>query len=160
MKWTMMILVLMILTTTACVQITEQQSGSHMGDDVGDMMGDDAGGMMDDSDFDDMMGADAGDMMGDEEIFVLTGENYKFMMDGVEAPELRVKLGDRVRIEFTSTSGFHDWVLDEFGAATERVRDGESTSVEFVANKRGTFEYYCSVGQHRANGMRGVFIVE
>lgn len=92
--------------------------------------------------------------------FVLTGENFKFLMDGVEAPELRVKQGDVVRIEFTSTSGFHDWIVDEFGAATERVRDGESTFVEFVADQKGTFEYYCGVGSHRANGMKGNLIVE
>ena len=47
-------------------------------------------------------------------IFVLTGENFKFLMDGKEAPELHVKEGDRVRIEFSSTNGFHDWVVGEF----------------------------------------------
>ena len=92
--------------------------------------------------------------------FVLSGENYKFMMDGADNPELRVKAGDIVRIEFTSTNGFHDWKVDEFGAATERVQTGGTTSVEFVADKAGTFEYYCSVGQHRANGMKGNLIVE
>jgi plastocyanin len=64
-----------------------------------------------------------------------------------------------VRIEFTSTSGFHDWVIDEFDAATDRVRDGETSSVTFVADQAGIFEYYCSVGSHRANGMHGRFIV-
>jgi plastocyanin len=113
---------------------------------------------MDDS-ADDMIVED----MDDTKTFVLTGENFKFMMDGVEAPELRVNEGDTVRIEFTSTDGFHDWVVDEFGA-TPRVRsgegDGSSTFVEFVADEVGTFEYYCSVGQHRANGMVGNLIVE
>ncbi|MFH1053915.1 MAG: cupredoxin domain-containing protein [Candidatus Woesearchaeota archaeon] len=92
--------------------------------------------------------------------FSLTGINLKFMMDGVEAPEIRVNEGDTVRIEFTSTDGFHDWVVDEFDAATERVNTGNSTFVEFIADKKGTFEYYCSVGQHRANGMRGNLVVE
>lgn len=92
--------------------------------------------------------------------FTLTGENFKFLMDGKEAPELKVKVGDTVRIEFTSTSGFHDWVVDEFNAATEKVKDGESTSVEFVADKAGTFEYYCSVGSHRDMGMKGNLVVE
>ena len=93
-------------------------------------------------------------------IFVITGAHLRFFMDGVESPELRVKQGDRVKIEFTSTEGFHDWELDEFNAATGRVAAGSSTSVEFIADKKGTFEYYCSVGEHRANGMKGVFIVE
>jgi plastocyanin len=97
----------------------------------------------------------------DVKTFVMTGENFKFVMDGADNPDLVVKEGDKVRIEFTSTSGFHDWVVDEFDVATQQVRDNEGmTSVEFVADKKGTFEYYCSVGQHRANGMKGTFVVE
>lgn len=92
--------------------------------------------------------------------FVITGENFKFNMGGKEAPELRVKEGDTVRIEFTSTGGLHDWTIDEFGAATQRVNTGGSTFVEFVADKKGTFEYYCSVGSHRQLGMRANLIVE
>jgi nitrite reductase (NO-forming) len=92
--------------------------------------------------------------------FELTGYNFGYSMNGVDNPELRVKEGDKVRIEFTSTDGFHDWVVDEFGAATEKVNTDGSTYVEFVADRKGTFEYYCSVGQHRAFGMKGVFIVE
>ncbi|MEN9625915.1 MAG: hypothetical protein RL557_243 [archaeon] len=95
-----------------------------------------------------------------DKIFVLTGENFKFMMDGVDNPILRVKEGDTVKIEFESVGGFHDWKIDEFGAATQKVNEGGKTSVVFVANKKGSFEYYCSVGQHRANGMKGTLIVE
>ena len=35
-----------------------------------------------------------------------------------------------------------------------------SAEVEFVASIAGTFEYYCSVGEHRAKGMKGNLIVE
>jgi len=80
-------------------------------------------------------------------------------MNGIDNPELRVQQGDKVRIEFTSTKGFHDWVVDKFDVATERVRDGGSTFVEFVAENKGTFEYYCSVGEHRTTGMKGNLIV-
>lgn len=93
-------------------------------------------------------------------VFELTGENFAFFMDGQEQPELRVKQGDTVKIIFTSTDGFHDWVVDEFDAATEKVQTGGTTEVTFVAREKGTFEYYCSVGQHRANGMWGNIIVE
>ena len=97
---------------------------------------------------------------GDVVTFQLTGENFAFFMDGEEQPELHVKQGDTVRIELTSTDGFHDWVVDEFDAATDRVRTGETATVEFVADQTGTFEYYCSVGSHRANGMWGNLVVE
>jgi len=32
--------------------------------------------------------------------------------------------------------------------------------VTFVADKAGEYEFYCSVGQHRANGMVGKLIVK
>ncbi len=93
-------------------------------------------------------------------LFVLEGENFKFMKDGVDNPELKVNEGDVVRVEFTSVGGFHDFVLDEFSAATKQVNVGGSTFVEFVADRKGSFEYYCSVGSHRQAGMKGMFVVE
>jgi len=92
--------------------------------------------------------------------FSITGENFRFMMDGQENPTITVNQGDTVRIEFKSNQGFHDWVLDEFDARTEQVSDGGTTVVEFVADEAGEFEYYCSVGQHRQMGMVGRFIVQ
>jgi plastocyanin len=98
---------------------------------------------------------------GETKTFVLTGENFKFMIGRVDNPEIRVNQGDKVRIEFSSVQGFHDWVLDEFQVATGKVRDTDGlTFVEFVVDKKGTFEYYCSVGQHRELGMRGKLVVE
>jgi carboxymethylenebutenolidase len=93
-------------------------------------------------------------------VFKVSGKNFRFYMDGKESPELRVKQGDRVRIEFTNEEGFHDWVIDEFNAKTKRINGRESDSVEFIADKKGTFEYYCSVGTHRQMGMNGNLIVE
>ena len=92
--------------------------------------------------------------------FNLTGVPFKFIMDGIESPELRVNYGDRVRINFISTEGFHNWVVDEFNAMTQNISAGNSTYVEFIAGKRGTFEYYCSIGMHRQNGMFGKLVVE
>lgn len=88
-------------------------------------------------------------------VFNVSGSNHTFNVN-----EIRVKEGNTVVINFESASGFHDWVLDEFDARTERVRDGDTSSVTFVADKKGTFEYYCSVGDHRAQGMVGALIVE
>ncbi|MCB9798184.1 cupredoxin domain-containing protein [Candidatus Nomurabacteria bacterium] len=135
-----------------------------MNDDMmnDDMMNDD---MMDDDMMDDdMMNDDMmnDDMMDDQmQTISLSGKNFAFLMNGEENPTLRVKKGQKVSLEFVSDSGFHDFVVDELGVATDRVRDGEgSTTVEFTPEKTGTFEYYCSVGEHRANGMKGTIIVE
>ena len=92
--------------------------------------------------------------------FNLTSSHFRFFLNGVESPELRVKEGTKVKIILNNEEGFHDWKIDEFNAATEKVSAGATTTVEFVADKKGTFEYYCSVGQHRANGMKGTFVVE
>jgi plastocyanin len=72
---------------------------------------------------------------------------------------LTVKEGDTVRIVFKNEGGMHDWALDEFNVRTPVIKSGESATVEFVANKVGTFEYYCSVGNHRAMGMVGKLVV-
>lgn|SRR3989344_4400248 len=92
--------------------------------------------------------------------YSLTAENFKYDIDGQENPDLSVCLGDKVKIDLTIKDGFHDWVVDEFNAKTEQKKTGETTSVEFTADKEGTFEYYCSVGSHRAKGMKGNLIVE
>ena len=74
--------------------------------------------------------------------------------------EIRVKAGQKVRIELTGKDMMHDFVIDELGVASEVVPAGESTVVEFVAETAGTYEYYCSVGDHRARGQIGTLIVE
>ncbi|MCA1755032.1 MAG: cupredoxin domain-containing protein [Spirochaeta sp.] len=74
--------------------------------------------------------------------------------------EMRVNVGDTVRVTYTNGGGRHDWVLDEFdGAQTDVIKAGESQTVEFVADRAGSFEFYCSVPGHRQAGMYGTFVV-
>ena len=81
--------------------------------------------------------------------------NVKGTKFAYDKKELTVTEGDTVTINFESADGFHDWVIDEFNATTKQVDVGVPTSVTFVADKVGVFEYYCSVGNHRAMGMVG-----
>lgn len=90
-----------------------------------------------------------------EKVFLVGGDNFKFNLS-----EMRVKKGDTVKITFTNNNGTHDLLIDEFNVNTGRIAVGESKTVQFVADKTGTFEYYCSVGQHRKMGMKGNLIVE
>jgi len=87
--------------------------------------------------------------------FDIRASNFKY-----DLSEIRVKVGDRVKINLTSEQGEHDLVIDELGVRSKILMDNESEVVEFVANEKGTFEYYCSVGQHRQMGMVGNLIVE
>lgn len=89
-----------------------------------------------------------------------TGENFVFYHNGEENPTVTVQEGDLVRIEYETTSGFHDWVVDEFGATEQVGADAGVQVLEFVADQTGEFEYYCSVGSHRQQGMFGTLIVE
>ena len=73
---------------------------------------------------------------------------------------MTVNVGDTVKITLKNVAGVHDLKIDEFNAATKILSAGESQTITFVANKAGTFEYYCSVGQHRAMGMVGTLTVQ
>ncbi len=77
-----------------------------------------------------------------------------------EVSEIRVNRGDTVRVTYVNGGGRHDWVIDEFeGARTAMISAGQSETVEFVADRAGTFEFYCSVPGHRSAGMYGSFVV-
>ncbi|MBI4078822.1 MAG: cupredoxin domain-containing protein [Candidatus Levybacteria bacterium] len=74
--------------------------------------------------------------------------------------EIRAKKGDTVRITFKNESGSHDLTLPGFNVATKQLSAGSQETVEFVADKIGTFEFYCSVAGHKEDGMVGTLIVE
>lgn len=77
------------------------------------------------------------------------------------APDvITVKQGQTVRINFTASDMMHDLNIDELDVDGPITESGETTTIEFVADQAGEFEYYCSVGQHRANGQVGTLTVE
>lgn len=90
-----------------------------------------------------------------EKEFIISGQNFSF------TPNLiTVKKGDKIKITFKNSDGTHNLKIDEFNVATKTIKSGEEQSVEFIADKTGSFEYYCSVGTHRAMGMWGTLKVE
>lgn len=86
--------------------------------------------------------------------FNINGTNFKFDLAGI-----KVKKGDTVKINFTNRDGMHDFVLDGLNIRTKVLKLGETESITFVADKAGSFEYYCSIGQHRQMGMKGTLVV-
>ncbi len=72
--------------------------------------------------------------------------------------EMIVKKGDTVRVKVKNTKGTHDFKIDEFGVALE-TPEGQEVMVEFIADKVGDFEYYCSKWNHRDIGQKGVLRV-
>lgn len=87
--------------------------------------------------------------------FTVVGSSFK-----LSPATMTVKKGDTVRINFTSQGPMHNLVIDEFGVATSELGEEEEEEIEFVADKSGTFAYYCSVGNHRAQGMVGKLVVQ
>lgn len=85
----------------------------------------------------------------------VTGQNFSFTPSTIT-----VKKGDKVKLTFKNAGGVHDFTIDELGVKTKQIPGGQSDTVEFIADKAGTFEYYCSVGNHRQLGMKGTLTVE
>ena len=74
--------------------------------------------------------------------------------------EIRVKADQRVSLTLDNVEGFHDLRIDELNVATRQLKEGESETIAFTPTEPGTYEYYCTVGQHRAMGMVGTLVVE
>lgn len=93
--------------------------------------------------------------MTNEVTLTITGKNFSF-----DPKEIKVKQGQKVTVIFENANGMHDFVLDEFNVKSGRIASGGNAKVSFVPSKKGSFEYYCSVGNHRQMGMVGTMIVE
>ena len=94
-------------------------------------------------------------MSTDVKEFTITGSSFSFSQSTIN-----VKKGDTVKITFKNSGGMHDFVLDDFSVRTKVISSGETDSIQFTADKTGQFEYYCSVANHRAMGMKGTLTVE
>ncbi len=86
--------------------------------------------------------------------FIIDGSNFKF-----EPSQIKVSKGDTVKITFKDDDGTHNLVVDGYNVST-RILSGGQDTIQFVADKTGTFEYYCSIGSHRDLGMKGTLTVE
>lgn len=85
----------------------------------------------------------------------LTAKNYEYSQK-----EIRVSSGTTLIVKLTSNQGIHDVVFEGLDVASDRIASGETAEVTFDAERKGTFTYYCSVGDHRQMGMTGKLIVE
>ncbi|MBR9706677.1 hypothetical protein GOV14_06600 [Candidatus Pacearchaeota archaeon] len=92
-----------------------------------------------------------------EEVKEFRVEAFQF---GFEPSTITVNKGDTVRIIANSRDVPHGFAIDEYGI--NLYLDGlRSKTIEFTADKTGTFIYYCNVpcgGEH--SSMRGRFIVK
>lgn len=99
--------------------------------------------------------ASSGAMQNTKQKITVTASNFTF-----DPKTITVKKGQPVEITFKNSGGTHDFVIDEFHVKTQIIPGGQSEIVTFIPDKTGTFNYYCSVGNHRAMGMQGTITVE
>lgn len=77
-----------------------------------------------------------------------------------EPAEIKVKDGDSVKLEINSTDVDHGIALPAFNVNSV-LKAGTTTTLEFVADKKGSFPFFCSVFCGSGHGgMRGTLIVE
>ncbi len=88
--------------------------------------------------------------------FEITASRFQY-----EPSTLEVQEGDQVKITLKSADGTHGFAIKQLKVKTTIPKGGEPVTVEFVANKTGTFDFacseYCGPG-HR--DMKGTLIVE
>lgn len=87
--------------------------------------------------------------------FMVAGTPFK-----MDPAEIKVKQGDRVKITFKNEEGFHNLAIKDLNITTKNLQKGEQETIEFTADKTGTFQYNCSVPTHTEKGMVGQLIVE
>ncbi len=101
---------------------------------------------------------------GQEQPTARTGEVREIMMTACkyrfDPKEIVVKKGERVRLVITALDRDHGFRLDAFNL-NQKLEKGKPTSLEFTADRAGTFSFKCSdlcgLGHPK---MKGELIVE
>ncbi|MBI2107465.1 cupredoxin domain-containing protein [Candidatus Woesearchaeota archaeon] len=87
--------------------------------------------------------------------FEITAKQFSF-----EPSVITVNKGDTVKLKITSVDVTHGFAINEFNI-NERIERGKIVNVEFIADKIGTFPFYCSIVCGTGHsGMRGELIVK
>jgi len=73
---------------------------------------------------------------------------------------ITVNEGDNVILNVNSIDATHGFVISDFGVS-EQLVSGNTVKIEFTADKKGTFSFFCNVfcGSGHS-GMRGTLIVQ
>lgn len=89
--------------------------------------------------------------------YTLEMSNYKY------SPNLiSVNAGDIVTIQLVTNEGMHDFVIDDLKVQSNLLSEGEEQiiSIAIPEDASGkTFDFYCSIRNHRELGMEGIIQV-
>lgn len=85
----------------------------------------------------------------------VVAKNFRF-----EPADIKVKKGEQVKITVQTTEGLHNMFIEGYDVRSVHQGMGMTDTMEFTADKTGTFNIWCEVGSHKALGMVGKLIVE
>jgi len=92
---------------------------------------------------------------GDAHEFQMTAKKYQF-----DPNVVTVKKGERVKLVITALDRDHGFKLEAFGI-NQKLKKGDPATIEFTADKAGTFPFQCSDFCGFGHGkMKGKLIVE
>tara|TARA_Y100000310_G_C20640064_1_gene793401 strand:- start:348 stop:875 length:528 start_codon:yes stop_codon:yes gene_type:complete len=87
--------------------------------------------------------------------FTVEAKQFEFVPSTITVNE-----GDTVKLAVTSSDVDHGIAIPTFGVR-EFLAPGNTVNIEFVADKKGTFDFFCSVACGSGHGgMRGKLVVE
>ncbi len=75
---------------------------------------------------------------GEIKVFEITAKKYAF-----EPSQITVSKGDKVVLKIKSIDATHGIEISNFGQKRQLIEKDKVTTVEFVADKAGIFEYRC-----------------
>ena len=85
----------------------------------------------------------------------MTAKKYQF-----DPNTITVKKGERVRLLITALDRDHGFKLEAFGI-NQKLKKGDTETIEFTADKTGTFPFQCSEFCGLGHGrMKGKVVVE
>lgn len=92
---------------------------------------------------------------GETKTFDIVAKQWEF-----EPSEVMVNAGDKVILNVESVDVNHGISIPEFGV-NEFLEPGKTVKVEFTADKKGSYSFFCNVFCGSGHGsMRGTLIVE
>jgi len=83
--------------------------------------------------------------------------NFKYSQDTITASP-----GDIVTINLSVASGSHDFVIDELNVQSEVIGSSGTDTITFTVPEDAagqSYSFYCSIGNHRAQGMEGELVI-
>jgi heme/copper-type cytochrome/quinol oxidase subunit 2 len=94
--------------------------------------------------------------------FQVSARRYAYHVAGSDRPEIHVHVGDVVRIAFSVEDIPHSFTVDKPYRISKRAEPGKPVTFEFLADKPGTFDFYCdlAIDERCRKELRGTLIVE